>query len=29
VIGFLTEAYVLRRYTGALELDRQQMLREN
>lgn len=28
VIGILTEAYVLRRYTGALELDRQQMLGE-
>jgi chloride channel protein, CIC family len=28
VIGILTEAYVLRRYTGALESDRQQMLGE-
>lgn len=28
VIGILTEAAVLRRYTGALELDRQQMLGE-
>lgn len=28
MIGILTEAAVLRRYTGALELDRQQMLGE-